>query len=341
MTGVDVVQASAGRGARRRSTARDGRRFEAALVVAADGVHSVIARRLGLNRGWPRRVGRARHDGRDAALRAPRRRSVDDVGGLRLRPAEVTNAREPRSRKRAELDARRGRIRLHLPEARSRQRRHRVRAVVLPRRVERRRTSCSASFVAGLRDTRRDRRGVGPAKLHPVPDSGRRAAAPSRAAAACCWRAMPADSSTPSRPKASTTRMVSGDLAARAIIETPGAAAGNRLARRYRRACDDEIGSELRDSVLVQRYLFADRRRMAQMISRRGSAPGDGSRLCSTSRSADGPMRRSAAPHVSCASPQLAVRLMWERAGNSRWRAVESRHEYLRPGRFREIHGAH
>jgi geranylgeranyl reductase family protein len=33
---------------------RDGREFRAPLVVAADGVNSVIARRLGLNPGWPR-----------------------------------------------------------------------------------------------------------------------------------------------------------------------------------------------------------------------------------------------------------------------------------------------
>ena len=33
--------------------ARDGRTFEAPIVIAADGVHSVIARRLGLNPGWP------------------------------------------------------------------------------------------------------------------------------------------------------------------------------------------------------------------------------------------------------------------------------------------------
>src|SRR5258706_2119295 len=33
--------------------ARDGRRFTAPIVIAADGVHSVIARRLGLNHGWP------------------------------------------------------------------------------------------------------------------------------------------------------------------------------------------------------------------------------------------------------------------------------------------------
>jgi geranylgeranyl reductase family protein len=37
-----------------RLTARDGRRYEAPFVVAADGVNSVIARRLGLNPRWPR-----------------------------------------------------------------------------------------------------------------------------------------------------------------------------------------------------------------------------------------------------------------------------------------------
>lgn len=35
--------------------ARDGRQFEAPLVIAADGVNSVLARRLGLNRAWPPR----------------------------------------------------------------------------------------------------------------------------------------------------------------------------------------------------------------------------------------------------------------------------------------------
>ena len=33
--------------------ARDGRHFKAPVVIAADGVHSVIARRLGINSGWP------------------------------------------------------------------------------------------------------------------------------------------------------------------------------------------------------------------------------------------------------------------------------------------------
>src|SRR4029077_18564214 len=32
---------------------RDGRELRAPMVIAADGVNSVIARRLGLNPGWP------------------------------------------------------------------------------------------------------------------------------------------------------------------------------------------------------------------------------------------------------------------------------------------------
>jgi geranylgeranyl reductase family protein len=37
-----------------RLASRDGRTFEAPYAIAADGVHSVVARRLGLNAGWPR-----------------------------------------------------------------------------------------------------------------------------------------------------------------------------------------------------------------------------------------------------------------------------------------------
>ena len=41
----------------------------------------------------------------------------------------------------------------------------------------------------------------------------------------------------------------------------------------YRRACDREIGAELRDSVLIQRYLFGDRRRIATVIDGASRAP--------------------------------------------------------------------
>jgi flavin-dependent dehydrogenase len=65
--------------------------------------------------------------------------------------------------------------------------------------------------------------------------------------------------------------MVSGDLAARTIIATPAAHA--KLARRYQRAVQREIGAELRDSVLIQRYLFADRRRIADVINGASQEP--------------------------------------------------------------------
>jgi len=51
VTGADIVQAAM-HAERVELTARDGRRWTAPIVIAADGVHSVVARRLGLNRGW-------------------------------------------------------------------------------------------------------------------------------------------------------------------------------------------------------------------------------------------------------------------------------------------------
>src|SRR5438094_1279215 len=48
--------------------------------------------------------------------------------------------------------------------------------------------------------------------------------------------------------------MVTGDLAAQAVAASAGDIPG--LARRYARACGYEIGTELRDSVAIQRFLF-------------------------------------------------------------------------------------
>src|SRR5207248_7745166 len=52
VSGADVVHASETADCVTLTT-RDGREFAAPIVIAADGVHSVVARRLGLNRGWP------------------------------------------------------------------------------------------------------------------------------------------------------------------------------------------------------------------------------------------------------------------------------------------------
>ena len=55
VTGAEIVQAWA-EADRVVLSSRDGRRFQAPVVIAADGVHSVVAKRLGLNPGWPRRA---------------------------------------------------------------------------------------------------------------------------------------------------------------------------------------------------------------------------------------------------------------------------------------------
>lgn len=55
-----------------------------------------------------------------------------------------------------------------------------------------------------------------------------------------------------------------GDLAARAVQTAPSDV--SMLAARHRRACNYEIGAEPRDSVRIQRDLFADRRRIARVI---------------------------------------------------------------------------
>jgi flavin-dependent dehydrogenase len=52
ISGADVVQAREDH-EQVTLTTRRGQRFTAPVVIAADGVNSVVARRLGLNRGWP------------------------------------------------------------------------------------------------------------------------------------------------------------------------------------------------------------------------------------------------------------------------------------------------
>ena len=66
--------------------------------------------------------------------------------------------------------------------------------------------------------------------------------------------------------------MVSGELAARAVVET-WSAGSDGVASRYARACDAEIGRELRESVLIQRTLFADRCAIARVIGGVASEP--------------------------------------------------------------------
>lgn len=58
--------------------------------------------------------------------------------------------------------------------------------------------------------------------------------------------------------------MVTGELAAQAVASASSLPA---LAAGYGRACNYEIGQELRDFVRIQRYLFADRRRIGRLVA--------------------------------------------------------------------------
>jgi flavin-dependent dehydrogenase len=68
--------------------------------------------------------------------------------------------------------------------------------------------------------------------------------------------------------------MVSGDLAARTIIQALHSN-GSRAAELagYARACEAEVGQELRDSVLLQRYMFSSPDRIDAVV---GGASGNG-----------------------------------------------------------------
>jgi len=68
--------------------------------------------------------------------------------------------------------------------------------------------------------------------------------------------------------------LVSGDLAARAVIDDHGIddpRRGTTAAGRYVRAWRREIGGELRDSVLIQKYLFRDASRIDGVVSSAGT----------------------------------------------------------------------
>jgi flavin-dependent dehydrogenase len=103
--------------------------------------------------------------------------------------------------------------------------------------------------------------------------------------------------------------MVSGDLAARSVLEAPRAV--RTLARRYTRACDREIGAELSDSVMIQRYLFADRRRIARVIEGAQREPAMTRLILDFAMGRIGYHRLRR--RLLARAPLLAGRLLWER----------------------------
>jgi flavin-dependent dehydrogenase len=274
VTGVDVVHA-AERGGGVKLTARDGRIFEAPIIVAADGVHSVVARRLGLNPGWPATA--VALDMMEETPRAelrdvdpstlwvaygyePGARAISTLRAQRSGPLPGTRHAEPEAGRRqapegyAYIFPKRDHVNIGIGYVLAHYREARPEA---PYELQRR-------FVDDLRA-----RGVVEGEsqrtrftpfIIPVGGPLRR---PGRGAVLLTGDA--GGFVNGFTAEGIYYAMVTGDLAGRTIARTPPYRV-DTLARRYARACEREVGPELRDSVLLQRYLFGDRRRIAAVI---------------------------------------------------------------------------
>jgi len=239
-------------------TTRDGRRFAAPFVIAADGVNSIVARRLGLNRGWP-----AASLALDMMEETPRS-ALRDVDPSTLwvaygyRGTGLRTGSEPRPRSVPEgyayIFPKRDHVNIGIGYVLSYYR----------DQVEGAPYDLQSAFVNALRA-----RGVVVGEsvrqnftpfLIPVGGPLRR---PGRGRVLLAGDA--GGFVNGFTAEGIYYAMVSGDVTARVILRSKGSV--ERLADRYRRACDYEIGAELRDSVLIQRYLFADRRRIARVVS--------------------------------------------------------------------------
>jgi flavin-dependent dehydrogenase len=104
--------------------------------------------------------------------------------------------------------------------------------------------------------------------------------------------------------------MASGDLAATAVLATTPRTL-RTLTSRYAKACNAEMGQELRESVLIQRALFADRRRIARVITGAAGEPVLTRMIldCAMGRVGYSELRRTLARRA----PLFASRLLWER----------------------------
>ncbi len=312
--GVEIVRAATSRDSVVLE-ARDGRRFEAPIVIAADGVHSVVARRLGLNPGWP-----ASAVALDMMEETPREQLRDldpsmlwvsygyEHGRLRGEAATVKGSSAAKGYayvfpKRDHVNVGIGYVLDH------------YRQFVDERPYDLQRGLVEHLRRLGVMEGESVRTHFTPF-LIPVggplrePGRGRVLLAGDAGGFVNGFTA-----------EGIYYAMVSGELAAKAIIGLEGqegsacghasartvdpsasisvssrragvpdaaAALGWRrwgpaasaekdgietLASRYARACDREIGAELRDSVLIQRHLFADRRRITRVIAGAKSAP--------------------------------------------------------------------
>jgi geranylgeranyl reductase family protein len=286
--GVDVVAASQD-ATGVTLTSRDGRTFAAPVVIAADGVHSVVARRLGLNRGW-----RDTSIALDMMEESPRR-TLRDVDPSTMWVAYGVNGGPGYGYifpKRDHVNVGIGYVLNH------------YRRAVDAHPYEVQRTFVGKLRGRGLVEGESVRAHFTPF-LIPVGGPLRRPG---------CGRVILAGDAggfvNGFTAEGIYYAMVSGELAAKSVVASARAGIAS-LARRYRRAVDHEIGSELRDSVLIQRYLFADPRRIARVVAGASRAP-EITRLI-LEFAVGGLSYRTLRRRVFAEAPLLGGRLLWER----------------------------
>jgi flavin-dependent dehydrogenase len=254
VTGVEIVQASQS-AERVTLTARDGRRFDAPFVIAADGVHSVIARRLRVNPGWlPASMAL------DMMEETPRER-LRDVDPTTLWVAygyQPPGSDAPPGRRAAEgyayIFPKRDHVNIGIGYVLEHYKQHVGQA---PYELQR-------DFVDHLR-----RRGIVEGESvkdnftpHQIPVGGP-LARPAKGRVLLAGDAGGFVNGVTA--EGIYYAMVTGELAASAIVQHRRQPI-RQLATAYQHAWQREVGAELRDSVLIQRYLFGDRRRIARVI---------------------------------------------------------------------------
>jgi geranylgeranyl reductase family protein len=238
------------------ATTRDGREFRARYLVAADGVNGIVTRRLGLHPGW---------DGDSVALDM-----MEETPNERLRTAEPgtlwvgyghggTDGYGYIFPKRDHVNVGIGcllsyfRERIDLPPYEMQQRfvaDLRRRGLVAGESVRSCFTPCHIPVGGPIRETARGR----------VLVAGDAGGFVNAYTAEGIYYAM-----------------VSGDLAGRAIAdaeEEDDPRAGRDVGYRYESAWRREIGAELRDSVLLQRYLFHSPSRIEDVVRGARAFPG-------------------------------------------------------------------
>jgi geranylgeranyl reductase family protein len=303
--GADVVQAHEDSRSVSLVT-RDGRRFEAPMVIAADGVHSVVARRLGLNAGW-----RPSAVALDMMEETPRTLLRDrDPSSL-----WVAYGYEPRGSDRPKAAERSGRAASE------------GYAYIFPKRdhvnvgigfvlehFRRRVTAAPYDLQRHLVERLRERGIVDGTSVRAnftpflIPVGGPLARAGRGRVLLAGDAAGFVNGFT---AEGIYYAMASGELAADAVIRTGADPAGAAAA--YRRACDYEFGAELRDSVAIQRFLFADCRRIDRVVD--GAQREAAMTRLLVDFACGAVSYRQLRLRLLARSPLLAGRVLWERLG--------------------------